>query len=202
MILPSEAQCLNYFKEYHVPDNIFKHCLRVQSVANFIAKRICASGFGLNYELVSRLALLHDLFKMITIKDFGSGEHHGAAINSAQQGFWNELKKKYPQSYEGEVAYDVFKERFPELAVALSNVSNPHYNNHNWEESIVHYADMRVFKDNVVTVTERFAYLEKRYPREPEVWKRYLEKIKKLEQTVMAAAKIEPQQLGAAIQDE
>ena len=63
MKLPTQEQCLQYFEEYHVPENIKIHCLKVQEVANFIALNFKEK--EINKELISKLAILHDVFKQI-----------------------------------------------------------------------------------------------------------------------------------------
>ena len=72
--LPTEKQCLNYFNEYKVPSNIFKHCCKVQEVAVFLAEQLKQKGVPINADFVSCLAYFHDLCKMVAIKDFGVNE--------------------------------------------------------------------------------------------------------------------------------
>ena len=168
MKLPTQEKCVQYFEEYYVPDNIKNHCVKVQEVAQFIASKFIKT--EINQELISKLAILHDVFKMIAITDFGTGHHDDATLTDQQKTFWQGMKLKHPSCYEGQLAYEIFKDEFPELAIALKNVSNPRNTEPSWEELIVHYADVRVFKNNVVTFDERWHYLRERYPREDGVW--------------------------------
>ncbi|MBT3836373.1 HD domain-containing protein [Candidatus Woesearchaeota archaeon] len=168
MKLPTQEQCLQYFEEYHVPENIKIHCLKVQEVANFIALNFKEK--EINKELISKLAILHDVFKMIAITDFGTGSHKDATLTEEQKKFWQGMKLKHPSCYEGQLASEIFKDDFPELALALKHVSDPQNVDPSWEELIVHYADVRVFKNEVVTFDERWHYLRERYPREDGVW--------------------------------
>lgn len=196
MILPTPQQCLDYFAEYKVPDNILHHCQRVQKVSLILAEELQKKNVPLNPELVRCLGILHDLFKMITIKEFGKNHYHkDAKITEEQQQFWTEMQEKYPNMYEGDVASLIFKEQFPELAVALKNVSNPRHEDYTWEERIVHYADWRVLQEKIVLLEERLKYLQERYPHSPEVWERYAQKIKKMEQTIFAYLDFPPEQL-------
>ena len=50
--LPTQQQCLDYFEEYKVPENIQRHCLKVQEVAVFLAGKLKNSGVKINIELV------------------------------------------------------------------------------------------------------------------------------------------------------
>src|SRR3989344_1615971 len=170
--LPTEKQCLDYFIEYKVPSNIFKHCCKVREVAVFLAEHLKEKGIPVNVEFVSCLAYFHDLCKMVVIKDFGKNKFHQEAIITPEQAaFWIEMQKKYPEHYEGEMAYEIFKDLYPQLALSLRNVSSSKNEDPTWEQLIVHYADLRVLREKVVTVSERLEYLHQRYPRSPEVWK-------------------------------
>ena len=195
MNLPTEKQCLNYFVEYKVPLNIRQHCLKVQEVAVFLATKVQQSERAIDLVLVERLALLHDLFKMVAIKEFGAGPHKDAVITKEEVEFWKGLRKKYAGMYEGDVAFHIFKNTFPEFAETLRRVSNPRHENPTWEELIVHYADWRVFQNNVVPLDERLAYLRKQYPRDESAWAAYTEKIKHHEKMIMKKAKINPNDL-------
>jgi len=168
MKLPTQEQCLQYFKEYYVPHNIKIHCLKVQEVADFIALNFTEK--NINQELISKLGILHDVFKMIAISDFGTGHHSEETLTEEQKNFWQDMKLKHPSCYEGQLAFEIFKDEFPELARSLKNVSDPQNADPTWEELIVHYADVRVFKNNIVTFEERWSYLQERYPREDGVW--------------------------------
>ena len=176
--LPTEQQCLNYFTEYKVPDNIFKHCCKVREVSVFLAQRLKEKNVPINIEFVNCLALFHDLCKMVVIKDFGAGIHKNALLTLEQKEFWEELQKKYPQHYEGEMAYDIFKDLYPELAHSLKNVSSSKNENPTWEELLVHYADLRVLRERVVTLAERLAYLHQSYQRPEEMWKKHEKKVR------------------------
>ncbi len=47
---------------------------------------------------------------------------------------------------------------------ALGKIRDPQDGLKTWEEKLVYYADKRVTHDKIVTLKERFEYLEKRYP--------------------------------------
>lgn len=193
--LPTHEQCLQYFEDYKVPQNIKDHCIKVMEVSEFLGKKAHKSNLPVNQDLIKSLAILHDLFKMISIKQFGEGDHKEASLTEEQETFWREMRTKYPQKYEGEVAYEIFKNQFPELAVALKNVSNPRIENPTWEELIVHYADTRVFQNNIVTLYQRIEYLKKMYPRSDEIWDTYTQKQETNEKKIMATLNLKPETL-------
>lgn len=203
MKLPTEQQCLDYFTEYKVPDNIFRHCCKVRDVAVFLAQQLKKKKVPINVEFVRCLAYFHDLCKMIVIPDFGKNTFHkDAVITPEQVTFWQEMQQKYPQHYEGEMAYKIFKDAYPELALSLRDVSSSKNENPSWEQLIVHYADLRVLQEKVVAVSERLDYLRQRYPRSEEIWKKYEQKIQKNEQKLFSHLPFAPDELALEIQKE
>lgn len=202
MKLPTEQQCLNYFTEYKVPDNIFRHCCKVREVAVFLARQLHGKGIPVNVEFVSCLAYFHDLCKMVVLlADFGKNKfHQDAAITPEQKFFWEEMQKKYPDHYEGEVAHQIFKGLYPELAVSLREVSSPKNENPSWEQLLVHYADLRVLRENVVTLSERLDYLRQRYQRGKEIWDKHEQKIRQQEQKLFSHLSFAPDHLAVEMQ--
>lgn len=203
MKLPTEQQCLNYFVKYKVPDNIFKHCCTVRNVAVFLAAKLKEKNVPINAEFVNSLALFHDLCKMIVLTDFGKNNFHkDAVITPEQEAFWREMQQKYPQHYEGEVAYELFKDVYPELALALKNVSSPRNADPSWEEIVVHYADWRVLGEKVVSLAERVAYLRQRYQRSDDTWNKYGQTVRQQEQKIFSSLSFAPDELAAEMETE
>src|SRR3989344_2161729 len=195
MNLPTEKQCLDYFEQYKVPKNIFQHCLKVREVAMFLAQELKKSGMKVNFELLDCLALLHDLFKAATLKQIGQSRFHPYQHTPEEIEALEELKKKYPHKYEGEIAYEVFKDQYPELALSLKNCSDPNSEHSNNEEKIAHYADVRVFKEEVILLHDRFQYLREAYPKPIEYWDIFEEKNRKLEEQLFKELSFKPVEL-------
>lgn len=201
--LPTEKECLNYFAEYKVPGNIFRHCCKVREVAVFLAKRLEGKKIPIDVGFVSCLAYFHDLCKMVVLKDFGKNEFHkNAVITTEQKEFWAEMQKKYPQHYEGEMTYQIFKDVYPELALSLKTVSNSKNESPTWEQLIVHYADLRVLREKVVTVSERLEYLRQSYPRSEEIWKKHEQKIEQEQQKIFSNLAFAPHELAEEMKRE
>lgn len=136
--VPSRKYCLNLLRKNN-PENIIKHCLKVNQAAVRIAKALKRKGINVNVRLVDKASLLHDVDKFGEIK-FGRG-YKKAEKMLAGKGFKR-------------VAEIIGK-------TALSNIVEG--NLENWEEKIVFLADKRVKHDRIVSLNERFKYLEKRY---------------------------------------
>lgn len=201
MNLPTEQQCLDYFKQYKVPKNILEHCLLVRKVAVFLANKLKSTGEKINIELVNCLALLHDLFKAVTLKSLEPNKHHNYQYSEEETTMWKHLREKYPNMHEGDVAYLVFKEDYPEFALSLKRVSNPRAEK-NREESIVHYADWRVLQKKIVTLQERLNYLKETYPRETEAWEGDETIVLEFEEKLMEVINIQPDDLAEEINHE
>lgn len=199
--LPSQERCLELFKEFKVPKNILNHCLMVRKVALFLAGKIISAGEKINPELVDRSALLHDLFKMVSISDLGNSNFHGNNFSKEETKMWKSLREKYPRMHEHEVSYLFFKEDYPELALALRKISDPDQTERTMEEELVHYADARVLRDEIVSVSQRFDYLKKTYPRMKEdFWEREMRKVLDFEGWLMMKINLEPQKLAEAVE--
>ncbi len=197
MNLPTEQECLNYFKEYVVPQNIFHHCLKVREISVFLAQELQKKGISLNINLVNCLALFHDMFKVVTLRDLDEkNKFHHYVFSEAERAMWKKLREQYPNLYEGEVAHAILKDKYPELAFSLLRVSNPRLEDPSWEESVVHYVDWRVFQEKIVPLTERLAYFRERYPRNDDAWERFARKIKELEERIFSRLDFHPGELA------
>jgi len=148
-MLPSREQCLALLKKYRLQPHMVRHCLAVEKVAVFLAKKLQEAGEEIDVGLVSRGALLHDIDKPQTI-DSETIHRHGF--------LGKEILEAEVLPACGEIAV---KHR---LFCVLEE--NPFSS---WEEKIVYYADKRVRHDQIVSLDARFVYLLERYGKEKEV---------------------------------
>ena len=195
MQLPTREQCLEYFNQYKVPQNIKEHCLKVEQVATFLAKKLKEAGEEINVELISCLALLHDLFKVVVLESLGTNKHHQFQPTEEEIAMWKKLRAKYPGKYEGDVAYDIFKDDFPELALSIQKVGIPKRKDKSYEEMLVHYADWRIFRNEIVLLRDRLTRLRENYPKEAEDWRIDEEIILEFENKIMKVLNMRPKEL-------
>ena len=194
--LPSEEEGLQYFEDYKVPGNIKAHCLRVRDVSRFLAGELHKQGIAVNVPFADRLGLFHDLFKVAVLPELKPNKFHTYQFSDDEIKMWEILRERYPQMYEGEIAYLVFRDIYPELAISLKRVSNPRETDFSWEEKIVHYADWRVFQDRIVSMKERVAYLRERYPGHEDAWNLFLAKMNTIETTLFALLSFPAEELA------
>ncbi|MBN2423100.1 HDIG domain-containing protein [Candidatus Woesearchaeota archaeon] len=179
MNLPTREECFELLKKEQTPENIMNHSLMINKIAVFLAKKLNEKGINVNIELVDAASLLHDVKKWEEIKN-NSKTHHGIE------------------------AYNLFKHKYPELA----NVIKKHMlyeiidsGLDSWEEKLVHYADRRVNHDKLVSLKQRFDYLNKRYPpKDPSKRQKVYELNIKLEKEIFFELDIEPEDLKDLIE--
>ena len=199
MKLPTQQQCLDYFDEYKVPANIKAHCLKVQEVAVFIAKELREVGVDVNVELVRAASLLHDLFKVVKIDYDYQNKYHSNELTEEERAMWTKLRASYPGMHESEVAYEIFKDEFPELALALKREGDPYVRDRVIEESIILHADYRLMRTEIVSLAERLAYLREMY-KTPEFWDDFGEYCKQEEVRIFAKLPFGPEELKTKVE--
>ena len=200
--LPTSQQCLDLFTEYKVPYNILKHCQKVHQASLFLAQRIQDIGQPVNLPLVSALALCHDLFKAVTLSELTPNKYHPEDYSPEEIAMWKQLRTKFAGKYEGEIASDILKDHYPELAHSLKRVSDWKIPNHSLEEMIVHYVDMRIMQERIVSLLQRIEYLMERYPRPEEIWEQFLAHLRDIERKLFVYLDFEPQELAEAMEEE
>ncbi|MBU0459869.1 MAG: HD domain-containing protein [Nanoarchaeota archaeon] len=202
MQLPTQEQCLELFEQYKVPRNIKEHCLSVQKIAFFLAKKLKEAGTEINLELVSKTALLHDLFKVVAIKELKPDPRYMNYYSDDELAMWQYLQEKYAGMHECEVAYLIFKEDYPELAKSIRDASSPFKEDKILEEDLVHYADWRIFNNQVVNINLRLNDLKVRYTWEEEYWKKRKELMLKVEAELFFNLDFTPEQLKERFEED
>jgi uncharacterized protein len=147
--IPEEADCLALLVKYQTPAHIILHSQRVWDVGKLLGERLMAKNIALDMPLVRASCLLHDIGKYPCILD-GTGYH--------------DVRGEHILEQEG----------FPQVAriivqhVVLRGTPNDPIR----EEHIVFYSDKRVVHDRLVSLDERFDYLEETYGKTPGAVKR------------------------------
>lgn len=136
--IPSKEECYRLWDGYHMPENIRRHTLQVTRIAVFLARKLNQNGVKVNVTLVERGALLHDIDKILTIKNNKHGEVAEQIL----------LRRNYPELARIAITHRFKYIRDPTLS---------------WEEKVVNYADKRVKHDQIVSLDERFTDLLIRY---------------------------------------
>ena len=203
MKIPTEKECLGLFAEHKVPSNILLHSKAVCRVSLFLANKLKKKGVDVNIDLVRSGALLHDLMKAVVIGELKEDKKFKLEKPTKEMiNHWSNMKKKHKGKHETEVTYEILKHEFPEFARFIIEVglsSKAFHKIKGWEEKIIHYADWRVFVDDIVPLKERIDDLSRRYNKKGPEW----EKIKKsefeLEKEICELIGIKPENLKEKI---
>ena len=170
--LPSYEECINWYKENNTPENIIKHVKKVNQVATVLAKKLIEKGIELDYDLVDKASLLHDLDKWNCINN-----------PKLQHGF--------------ETQRILTKKGFSELGELTKNhIPKEVYNkNPSWEEKLVVYSDSRVLNDKVISQEDRVKDALERYNISKEQQTIEIEFGKKCEKDIFSVLDMSPEEL-------
>ncbi len=139
MNVPTQEQIDELWKKYEVSERLKIHLTAVTKIAVFLAEKLKEKGILVNVEAVRAGAMLHDIDKILTLK---TGKH-------------------------GEVGRNILNEEgFPEMAriAWFHSVDKGLMKDLSWEEKLVRYSDARCNEGDIISVKERFEYVNKRYP--------------------------------------
>lgn len=166
MNLPIRKECFDIIKEYHVPTHVLRHSLAVNKLAVFLAKRLNEKGRNINVDLVDRASLLHDIVRVCDFKELDY-THFEGPITEEDRAKWEEIRTKYKGIPHEDAAYNILKEKYPELALTIKKhryiiMLDEKERPKTWEEKLVYYADMRVMHDKIMPLKERLEEGHKR----------------------------------------
>jgi uncharacterized protein len=146
--IPGEESCIALLKRYETPEHIIMHSKKVWEVGRVLGLALIKKNMSVDMDLVRASCLLHDVGKYQCILD-GTKYHDVRGEQILEQ------------------------EGFPDVArivvqhvILRSSLDDPFA-----EEHVVYYADKRVMHDVVVSLDERFDYLQKTYGKSPEAVK-------------------------------
>jgi putative nucleotidyltransferase with HDIG domain len=143
MQLVTQKNCFDLWDKYGMPDNIKEHSKQVTRVAGAVAAHIQKQGLSIDTELVNRGALLHDIAKIIAVNENREREHgEMGAMIVKDENFGDELSEIVRKHY-----MSTFNDKCT------------------LEEQVVNYADKRVTHDRIVSLSERFDYICRNYPK-------------------------------------
>ncbi|MBW3003120.1 HD domain-containing protein [Candidatus Woesearchaeota archaeon] len=168
MKIPSRERCFELLKQWHVPDHVIKHILKVNKVAVYLANKFKEKGNDVDVELIDRASLLHDLLRVCNFKAI-EDDKFGQSITDEDRRIWEKTINDYGHMHHGDAAYEVLKHEYPEVAnlvrkhryrLILDEKNRPRTLN----EKIIYYSDKRVKHDQIVSIQERAEDGHKRNP--------------------------------------
>ena len=146
---PDYSTTLAWLLERGTPYNILSHIQLVAAAAYQLAVWLAESGVELDPVLVQRGAMLHDLAKMDSILLKKERGEHGDHARMAR-----DFLLQHGQPALSEIA----DRHMPVSSPTSDRIPR------SWEEKLVHFADKMAEGSQLVTLDERIAALQKRYP--------------------------------------
>lgn len=123
-------------------DHIVAHSIRVSQVAILLVDHLSGTDPDLDRDLVLAAALCHDITKT---RSFETGESHAETAGDVLEAAGYEAVSRIAAQHVRLDSYD--------LKAGIS------------EAAVVNYSDKRVLHDQVVSLTDRFDYIRRRYAR-------------------------------------
>ena len=176
MNLPAQSECFELYKKYKTPENVQKHCQKVNQVAMFLSQKLSQAGEDINLDLVDRASLLHDLIRT-------KGQMKSEGLENM---------------HHAEASYEILKEKYPEMAIVIKSHNSEDLLDSaildTWEKKILNYADKRVDKEQVVSIEDRMKLGKKRWNLKPDEDKTelFLTKLKELEKKIFSLINLKP----------
>jgi putative nucleotidyltransferase with HDIG domain len=184
MPVPSRENAVRTLVDLGAPTWLLRHSGAVAEIGTFLAERIRARGTPVDVALVEAAGLLHDLDKALPAGHEVLQLGHGAA--------GAEWLRRHGQ---GEIAAAVAGH--PATLLSDDQRYRQWRRAASLEERIVAYADKRAEQD-VVSLDDRFAAWRERHPDHAESLALGLQRARRLEQELCAAAGITPAQVSRA----
>jgi putative nucleotidyltransferase with HDIG domain len=147
---PSREECLALLHQYHTPDHVVKHCVKVAETALKIGQALNGKDYGLDLELIQSAGLIHDIARV-------EDKHWDVGADIASE-----------LGYGQEAAI---------IKVHMHYSCDPKKRNIT-ETDIICLADRMVKEDEFVGLDDRMQYILDKFQDDPEAVERISERIK------------------------
>ncbi len=207
MKLPTHAECLTLLDQYRTPRHVVQHCLMVDRVALFLAKRLKKYGSTIDVETVDRAALLHDILRVVNFEGFDP-KHFAQTISKEDLALWRAQKTLYSGVHHATAAkHELTKLGFKTLGTIVEAHRADAINGKvakldSLEKKVLYYSDKRVAHTEIVSVAQRFAEWGKRHEWNAQKLKEVAvekKKVLELEQELMELSHMKPRGLKEAV---
>ncbi|HKB88362.1 MAG TPA: HD domain-containing protein [Patescibacteria group bacterium] len=158
------------YKNFKIPPNLQEHMLRVYGIVCFIEKHW--KGEHVNWELVKKIALLHDMGNIIKFNLDKHPEFLGA--QESRIDYWKKVQKEIIQKYgsDEEAATRKMLEEVQVDKKSIQIIEDKAFGNSinikdssDWRLKLLYYADLRTLPFGVGTLEERLSDVRARMPK-------------------------------------
>lgn len=160
-LTPMEIKAI--YQEFKVPRHIIKHMQQVANMSSKICQLFAENGLKIDSKVVIQAALIHDCLRVCDIRDFHPKTFSkNASVTTIS--LWLSFREKYSSiGHEKAMANYLHKRGYVRLAKLIAKHGFFEITNlKNYEEKVLYYADKRVDKDKIVSLTKRFSEGRKR----------------------------------------
>jgi uncharacterized protein len=178
--IPAEETCLKLLTRYETPDHIILHSKKVWDVGRLLGEALRRNQLPVDMALLRASCLLHDVGKFPCIVD-GTRYHDIRGEQILEE-------EGYPDVARIVVQHVILRSNI------LDGIK---------EEHIVYYADKRVVHDYIVSIEERFQYLQETYGKSKEAiqgLQRMKEGTLKLEENLFRHLNFSPEDLVGLVE--
>lgn len=173
MEIPGEEECLALLEKYKTPHHIILHSKKVWEVGKLLGEGLRKRSHHVDLGLIRASCLLHDIGKFPCILD--GTKYHDVRGEQILSDEGHEVVARV-------VGQHVVLKTEPDAPIA--------------EEHVLFYSDKRVVHDELVSLDERFEYLQETYGKTPGAIERLLimkADTMKLEKRIFLLLDFEPQ---------
>jgi len=147
---PSREECLALLKNYHTPDHVIRHCIKVTETALKIGKALNDKGFDLDLGLIQGAGLIHDI----------------ARVEDRHWDVGAEIASRFGYDQEAEI-----------IKVHMFHICSPVAEEID-ETDILCLADRMVKEDEYVGLEKRMQYIIEKFKEDREAVQRISEKMR------------------------
>lgn len=158
------------YKKFRIPPNLQEHMIRVYGIICFIEKHWI--GEKVDWELVRKIALLHDMGNIIKFNLDAHPEFLGSEEKNVD--YWKKVREEVIQKY-GSDEEEATKKMLQEVGIdeiAIKIIEDKAFgnsvevkNSNNWHLKLLYYADLRTLPLGVGTLEERLFDVRGRMPK-------------------------------------
>lgn len=158
------------YKKFRIPPNLQEHMIRVYGIVCFIEKHW--KGENVDWELVKKIALLHDMGNIIKFNLDQHPEFLGSEEPNVE--YWKNVQKEIIQKY-GSDEEEATKAMLGEIGIdanAIQIIEDKAFgnsvgvkNSSNWHLKLLYYSDLRTLPLGIGTLEERLSDVRGRMPK-------------------------------------
>ena len=163
---------IDIYKKFGIPPNLQEHMSRVWGIVSFIEQHWKDSDVEVDWNLLKKASLLHDLGNVVKLDLDKHPEFLGKEQSNVD--YWKEVQRNIIEKY-GSDDHEATEKMLKEIGVAQNItdvIQGKSFGNsvatrdsNNWLLKILYYADLRTLPLGIGTLEERISDVRERMPK-------------------------------------